>query len=90
MTAPRVMIAHFPPRWSFIYSHLPLEMVVSNVVSLRGAAARLLVPHASFHTSGLINTQPEALYVRDRRAQRCLPTRKLAQLRPVVVKAKQS
>lgn len=58
MMAPHVMIVHFPPRWNFIYSRLPHEMVVSNVVCLHCSLAQLLVPHAGLHTSGLINMNP--------------------------------
>lgn len=58
MTAPHVMIVHFPPCWNFIYSLLPHEMVMSNVVCLDCSLAQLLVPHAILHTSGLINMNP--------------------------------
>lgn len=93
------MIAHFPPRRIFIYARLPHEMVVSNVVSLRCSLARLLVPHAGLHTSGLINPNPggkrfpdqigEAAGVRPtgKRESSVSDAGKLAQLGPVAGKA---
>lgn len=54
----QAMIVHFPPCWNLIYSRLPHEMATSSMVCVRCAFARLLVPHASSHTSGRINMKP--------------------------------
>lgn len=53
------MIVHFPPCWNLIYSRLPHEMATSSMVCVRCTLARMLVLHASSHTSGLINMKPE-------------------------------
>lgn len=55
----QAMIVHFPPCWNLIYSRLPHEMATSSMVCVRCAFARLLVLHASSHTSRLINMKPE-------------------------------
>lgn len=54
----QAMIVHFPPCWNLIYSRLPHEMATSSMVCVRCALARLLVLHASSHTSELINMKP--------------------------------
>lgn len=49
------MIGNFPPCWNLIYSRLPHEMAASSTVWIHCVLARLHVPHASSHTSWLVN-----------------------------------